>query len=400
MSDNINYERLMRAVFFTPFGRHPITNEIDWGARVVLRGPPGSWKTALLRKLARDVDAAFYSLKFGAKGEGGFGVTPIPKEVTKNGVKETVLSFPVPDWVIDLNSKKRALVAIDELNTAPPAIQAAQLGLIQEKEIGSGYLGAHVRLIGATNETEDAAGGWDLSAAVANRLGHISFPDPRLKKWSVGLLREFIDEPDTTNHYSGEEARVLAARPAAWAKASGQVVSFIQKRPELIRKQPHSGDPQSSKAWPSPRSWDYATKALASAYIHGLNEDERDEFMGAYVGNAAIGEFATWFSEQDLPDPVNVLEETEKFVHDPMRLDRTNAVLNSCAALVIPADAENRTQRAKKLWAIVGEVGKDAQDVASTTAKLLIDAKLTSFKEAMDTLAKMNKVLKAINSAR
>lgn len=398
--DGINYERLIYAAFFTPFGRHPVTNEIDWGARVVLRGPPGASKTARLNALAKRIGAKFYSLKPGAKGEGAFGVTPVPYTIKDGDGKEIdVIKFPIPDFVMHLNEgNKPALFAFDELNTAPPALQAAMLGGLQEKEFGSGHLGAHVRVIGATNETEDAAGGWDLAPAVANRLGHVDWPDPtvdEVKAYLIGGAENIIEQTSDANKI---EKKVLDAWPEAWAKAAGQITAFLGIRPTLLRKQPNSGDPQASKAWPSPRTWEYATRALASSMVHNLPEDERDIFIASYIGEGACAELAAWLKDQDIPDPVSVLDGEEKFKHDKKRLDRTNAFLNSCVALVAPAKAAKRKERAVELWKVLGDVQKHAKDLTVPSMKVLADQNLTNFKEARPILAECSDMLKLVTS--
>jgi len=215
---SINYDDILYAAFFTPFGRHCKTDEVDWGSRLILRGPPGGSKTASLKRLAKRLNVPFFSLKPGTKGDAFWGCTPVP-HITENG--STVMTFPVAEWVEEVNRNKYALVGIDELNTSPPVIQSALLGFLQEKEIGSSYVGPHVRLIGASNEAEDAAGGWSLAPAIANRLGHVNFPDPEVNDWCEWLLTEVDYQPQNDKTCHEVEKAVLDNWPKAWAKAAG-----------------------------------------------------------------------------------------------------------------------------------------------------------------------------------
>lgn len=384
----INYDRVLFAAFFTQWGTHPESGEIDWGARLLLHGPPGAKKTATTRQLAKALDAYYYSLKPGAKGQGGFGVTPVPTMIDgANGKKQQVLSFPGPDWVGEIGDRP-ALIVVDEMNTAAPALQAPLLGLTQEKEIGSTFLPARARVIGCTNSVEDAAGGWDLAPSIANRLGHIDWPDPDLDDWAGWMLQGASSTPTNMINVAAEEARVTQAWPGAWAKASGLITSFLKRRPGLLRKQPKSHEPQASRAWPSPRTWEYATRVLCSAQIHSLNEAETDLFIAAYIGEAATHEFAAWKREQDLPDPALLLEGKEKFEHNPIRLDRTMVVFNQCAALVAPAKAENREARAQQLWKLLLDNIELCEDLIVPVASTLWKCGLYKGKEATTVLAK------------
>jgi len=157
---------------------------------------------------------------------------------------------------------------------------------------------------------------------------------------------------------------VIEAWPEAYAKAVGLSTAFLRRRPELHNAKPADNDPACSGAWPSPRTWEYATRALASAEIHNLSATDRDDFVAAFVGQAAATEFLTWIDAADLPEPADVLDGKVAFSHDPKRIDRTEAVLAACAALVVPKDSAKRNERAGALWKIFETVAEDAVDVA------------------------------------
>lgn len=275
---NIDWFKLLYAAFFTPWGTHE-TGEIDWGARLLLHGPPGSRKTAIMRQLAFVLGIFFYSLKPGAKGQGGFGVTPVPIEVEGgDGKKYMILSFPGPDWVANQRGKPM-LVLVDEMNTAPPAIQAPLLGLTQEKEIGSDHLDPRHRVFGATNSVEDAAGGWALKPAIANRLGHIDWPDPEIDDWAEYMIRGASNDTREPVDIDAEEERVLAAWPHAWASATGIITSFVKSKRSIFRDQPKASDTRSGRAWASPRCYDEKTEVLTNrGFVLWPEVTEADRF--------------------------------------------------------------------------------------------------------------------------
>ena len=387
-----SYSRILKAAFFTPIGKHVHTGEIDWGLKIVKRGPPGASKTATTRALARELNIPYVSVKPGAKGEGFFGVIGVPEN--------NMISFPAPRWAEELKDTC-AIVDLDEINTAPPLIQSSMLGMLQEKEIGSSHLGPRVRLFASTNETEDAAGGWDLAPAISNRLGHLEWPDPDINIWSnhmSSISSNLLNEPTNKERYASViaiERSVLEQHPLAWAKASGIITGFLKVRPNLLRNQPDSTNPDSSKAWCSPRTWEYACHALTSSMIHGLSEEETETFIECFVGTAAQSELSIWMHEQDLVDPLELLSGTVTFKHNPQRLDKTFTTLASCLSLVLSSEEGVQKERSNVLWGVLGEVAKDASDIIVPTAQTLLEKGLIP-PNAVATLASINAVTSAL----
>ena len=99
--------------------------------------------------------------------------------------------------------------------------------------------------------------------------------------------------------------------------------------------------------------------------------------MAGFVGQGWVGEFATYRAHVDLPNVEDLLDGRITWKHDERRLDRTMAVLSSCAALVVPKDAVKRDDRAKALWKLIGVVAKDAADVVMPAARALRHAQPT-----------------------
>lgn len=373
--------KLLHAIVFTP------ANDAGrWGIPALFWGEPGVAKTDIIESVGGAWSMPTETLSPGERGEGAFGVTPVPSASAE------YMTYPPPDWKAKFDKAKRGVVFVDEINTASPALQPPILGLVQARRIGGAYLGDGVRILGAANPPEVAAGGWDLAPPVANRFAHFTWDCPSVEEWSDWL---FGNASVTAGGNAGqEEERVMLAWSKPWAVARGYVAGFLRRRPEFMHKRPEIGDPAASRAWPSPRTWAFAARALAASAIHDLTATDAEEYVRACVGPGVANEFVAWRATADLPDPMDLLDGKVEFSHDPARLDRTMAILSSCAALVSPSACEHREQRARTLWSLLGVVLRDAADIVVGPAKQLVAAKLTGVgKEADVVMARIYPIL-------
>jgi len=380
---------VVRATIFTPAGTDH-RGGVNWGLPICFWGGPGLGKTYRLSGLARAYNFWLEVLSPGERGEGAFGVTPVPSPGNK------VLNYPAPDWVIELVDG--GVLLLDEVNQAPPPMQAAIMGILLGKRVGGHYLGGRVRTLCAANPTDQAAGGYDFAPPVANRMGHLPWPDAAPDDWATWLLSDTsLDTASGEVTAEAEEARVLAAWSAPHAHARGLVAGFIRARGELLHKMPPAGSPDLGRSWGSPRTWEMACRAKASAAVHNLDAEDTESFVSAFVGQGSAGELFAYADKLDLPNPADVLDGRVTFKHDPRRLDRTAAVLSSCHALVVPAAAEKRRERTSKLWQMLADkqLLDEAMDVAFGSVRALVHARLHATKDAYGVLAKMLPLLRA-----
>ena len=376
---------ILRAALFTPI------SEGRWGLPILFWSDPGEGKTSVIREVCADYGLPCTVLSPGEMGEGAFGVIPVPD-------KSGVIKYPPPEWTL-AHDDAGGVVFIDEMSSTPPALQPPLLGLLFARRIGGKTLSARTRVIGAANPPEVAAGGFDLAPPVANRCGHIDWSAPTPDEHAAYMMSGSTGGRESTKKTfdaEAEEARVLAAWPDAWAWAVGLETAFLRRRPGLKNKCPKAGDPKASKAWPSDRSWENATRALASARVNGLSEVVRDEFVTSFIGSGPANEWFAFIADSDLPDPSDVLDGKVRFSHDRTRLDRTAAVLTACVSLVTPNGAARRAERVSALWSLFAELHEEKSlgDVLVPPVFAMTRANLHA-KEGRPLLAKMNNLLKA-----
>lgn len=379
-------QQILKTLWFTP-GR-----DGRWGLPVLFWGPPGIGKTAILSEASRKCGFDHVEvLSPGERGEGAFGVIPVP---SSDGRK---ITYPAPDWTERFDGSARGVVFVDEINRAAEALQPPLLGLVNDLRIGGHYLGKNVRVCAAANPSSSAPNVYELDPAQANRMGHLDWVTPNVADWSQwAMVGSDYDDGQSINA-AKEEERVMAAWPTAYAKAVGLVTSFLRSFPGLHHAQPKIGDPANGRAWPSPRTWELAMRAIAGAEIHMPGDEAACELLvEAFVGRAAASQFIAWRVNTDLPDPAKLLDGEIKWAHDPKRLDRTVAVLASCAALVCPPSAQRRQQRGDVLWGMIDGLSKKAMDIVEPAARCLVRANLRTkgpFERVIKLLGPMSSFL-------
>ena len=317
----------------------------------VVMGPPGGGKTSYINSMAVALGVHCETIIASIREPSDFGGLPIVEN--GHGVR-----FEAPQWARNLD-EKGGICFIDEISTAPPAVQAALLRVLLEAVVGDLKLDpTKVSFLAAANPPEQAAGGWDFSPPLANRLCHLQW-DLVTDEWTDGMQ-------------NGWPAPSIPMLPKTWEKGIPQaralVSSFIKARPNLLLAVPDNEDEQ-GKAWPSPRTWDMAARASAAADSIGSTDAKNALIIGC-VGEGAGLEYLTWVRDMDLPDPEMLLAKPEKF--DAVKLGQRGDRLYAVMTAVAIAFSQKPT---KKRWdaavSILAKAGEHKPDIAASSAKLI-----------------------------
>lgn len=319
------------------------------GTPILAWGPPGVGKTAVITALAESLALPLEVVLASIREPADFSGLPVIRE---DGVK-----MEAPAWARRLAREGKGILFLDEISTAPPAVQAALLRVVLDRVVGDLELPPAVAVVAAANPPEQAAGGWDLSPPLANRFCHLTWSLDS-QAWIDGMIQ-------------GWPAPRFEALPEGWEKgipaSRSLVAAFIRHRPHLLLQVPGSED-QAGKAWPSPRSWEMAARLLAAS----SDDDVAAILVSGCVGDGAAMEFLTWRRDLDLPDPEAVLREPEKFTI-PKRGDQAFAILTA----VVTAAVGNLTRdRWLAAWTVLARAAdQGAKDIAAAAAKALAQAR-------------------------
>lgn len=377
---------IVRAALFTPISGGA------WGLPLLLQAEPGCGKTSLLKALARDGGVPCRVLSPGTDGEGAFGVVPVPEKGR--------ITYPAPEWLDLFGNTGAGMVLVDEVTTAGPMLQASIMGLLTERRIGAARLPNRVRVIGACNPVQTAAGGYELSPPLANRFGHLAWPacsvDHMASVWGAMVEDSFsTDVPSydaDLDRWAAREEEVKKLWPEAFANAVALVSGFLRAQPQMKNACPDPSSGFAAGPWPSDRTWEYAIRALASSKIHGLSDADESRFVRGFIGDDAFIGFAEFRRHLDLPDVAALLDGEITFKPTPARLDRTAAVITAAATMVAAKDSS--TARVDAIWGFLPLWTEGARDIAIPAMRQLVAAKKTSKKpSAIKFLADINPLL-------
>ncbi|MFE9426490.1 AAA family ATPase [Kitasatospora sp. NPDC006697] len=309
---------------------------------VLLWGEPGIGKTAAITQLAETLDLPLTTVIASVHEPSDFSGLPI---VGADPATQGVPMAP-PDWAVRLVRQGRGLLFLDELSTAPPAVQAALLRLVLERRVGALRLPPEVRIVAAANPRASAADGWELSPPLANRFVHLPWVhDPEVVVRGLGGTWPRATLP-----------RLDPGRlPQAVDHARSAVCGLLAARPALVHQLPKN-EARRGGAWPSPRSWDMALRLIAFAGAAGSSRDVLSLLVRGTVGDGPGLELLAALDRMELPDPEQLLADPAG-AELPTRGDLRQAALDGVVAAVRSRPAKDRWDAAWQLLVRAMETG-------------------------------------------
>ncbi|MCG7876077.1 MAG: MoxR family ATPase [Candidatus Thiodiazotropha taylori] len=191
---------------------------------VMLWGPPGVGKSDMVREVAMNHQAPVIDIRLSQMEPSD--LRGIPFRV--NGSVEWAVPSILP------NRKRHGAAGIlflDEITSAPPTVSAAAYQLILDRRLGEYQVPDGWAIFAAGNRQGDRGVTYSMPAPLANRFSHFKV-ETNLDDWVTWAYRNDIDE---------------------------RIIAFLRFRPELLFDFDPAHNPV---AFPSPRSWEFAHRAL------------------------------------------------------------------------------------------------------------------------------------------
>ncbi|MFA9372841.1 MAG: AAA family ATPase [Poseidonibacter sp.] len=224
---------------------------IDSQIPVFVWGNPGVGKSALIREISEEKSMQFIDLRLSLLDPTDLRGIPFFQAQTNKAV------WAKPEFLPDSDSTEFGILFLDEINSAPPTIQAAAYQLILDRKIGEYTLPINFSIIAAGNYESDRGVTYRMPTPLANRFVHLEF-DLDFNEWKTWAYSTNIDK---------------------------RIISFLSYKPQNL----FTFDAKSNKkSFATPRSWSFVNNILNSNLeltflkdvISGaIGKDSAEEFM-------------------------------------------------------------------------------------------------------------------------
>ncbi len=227
---------------------------------VFLWGAPGIGKSQIVTQVAKEKNHNIIDVR-------AVLLDPVDLRGLPHITQDKKAAWCPPAFLPKEDDTQKGIVFLDELNAAPPLVQAACYQLVLDRRIGEYVLPSGWTVIAAGNGEKDRSVTHRMPTALANRMVHIEM-NTQADDWLL------------------------------WAQASGiakEVLAFIRFRPKLL----HDFDAQkSAKAFASPRSWEFISRILQAKPDSSIEFELFEGTVGTSAATEFMGFLQVW---RDLP---------------------------------------------------------------------------------------------------
>jgi ATPase family associated with various cellular activities (AAA) len=239
---------------------------------VFLWGPPGIGKSELVADICQSMGGKLYDLRLALMDPSDL------KGVLYYNTEMHTATWSAPP---DLPSAEEAarypivVLFLDEMNSAPPATQAAAYQLVLNRRVGTYNLPDNVVVVAAGNRDTDRGVVYRMPAPLANRFIHLT------------LRTDF----ETWQNW------------AVLNKINSDVVGYITTNKQDLF---NFDSKMSGQSFATPRSWTFVSEILSES---SLNETELTDLIAGTVGEGIALKFITHRKiSADMPDPRDILD--------------------------------------------------------------------------------------------
>ena len=257
---------------------------------VMLWGPPGVGKSDMVRQVAQRHQVPVIDIRLSQMEPSD--LRGIPFRVGDR------VDWAIPALLPDgARHGAAGILFLDEITSAPPTVSAAAYQLILDRRLGEYQVPPGWAIFAAGNRQGDRGVTYSMPAPLANRFSHFEV-ETNLDDWVAWAYRHAIDE---------------------------RVIAFLRFRPELLFDFDPAHNPV---AFPSPRSWEFAHRALQK---FGDHPNLLQGSIQACVGPAAGVELTAFVNSLDKMPDLDAILAGDEGVPVPDEIDLQYAV---AAALV------------------------------------------------------------------
>ena len=239
---------------------------------VFLWGPPGIGKSDVVAEIAQEIGGHVIDLRMAQMEP--TDIRGIPYFNKENGKMDWAAPVELPDE--ELASQYPTVVLfLDEMNSAPPAVQAAGYQLILNRRVGKYKLPDNVVIVAAGNRDSDKGVTYRMPMPLANRFIHLEMR-PDFASWQTWAVNNKIHN-DVVGYLSF---------------AKNDMYDFDAK--------------SSSRAFATPRSWCFVSDLLKDEA--NMDTDTQFNLVAGAVGEGLAVKFMAHRKiSGKMPEPSDIL---------------------------------------------------------------------------------------------
>jgi len=272
---------------------------------VMLWGPPGVGKSQVVAQVAARHEVPVIDIRLSQMEPSDLRGIPF-----RSG--DSLVEWAIPSMLPNAERHgKQGVLFLDEITSAAPTVSAAAYQLILDRRLGEYRIPDGWAIFAAGNRQGDRGVTYSMPAPLANRFSHLEF-ETHLDDWVAWAYAHDIDE---------------------------RIIAFLRFRPELLFDFDPAHNPV---AFPSPRSWEFAHRALQK---FGEHPELLLGSLQACVGPAAGIELKAFVDNLDnLPD-IDAITAGDDSVPVPKEIDLQYAVASALVGRAIRnRDSETETE--------------------------------------------------------
>jgi len=230
---------------------------------VFIWGSPGIGKSSIVKEIANEKNLNFIDLRLSLLDPTDLKGIPFFDNKTNQAIW-------APPNFLPKNKESSGILFLDEINTAPPSVQAAAYQLILDRRVADYELPPNWAIVAAGNNEEDRGVVYKMPPPLLNRFIHLNL-EVDFESWKSWAYKNNI---------------------------SSEIIAFLNSEQDLL----FNFNPNSEqKAFATPRSWEFANKILQKS-------DNLELLSGAIGKDLAIKFYNFKKVMHNLPNINDILE--------------------------------------------------------------------------------------------